>query len=83
MADRRVEERGRAAEARKHPIEIDTKRARGGRRGMSVLYVLVGGTALVIVAFLIIYFVIQPRGIFAAHLAASGSSAMHRDVSSL
>lgn len=83
MADHRIETRDRAAEARKHPIEIDPGRARGGQPGIPVLYVLVTGTVLVIAAFLIVYFVIQPHGIFTAHLVTSGSSAMHRHVASL
>ncbi|MFZ0559134.1 MAG: hypothetical protein WAN31_08995 [Methylovirgula sp.] len=61
MADHRVEARDRAADARKHPIEIDTLRARGGRRGVPVLYILIAGTILVVVAFLIIYFVMRPH----------------------
>jgi hypothetical protein len=81
MTEHRIETRDRAADARKHPIEINPERARGGRRGLPVLYVLISGTVLVVIAFLIIYFVIQPRGIFAERAAISGSSAMYRDAS--
>ncbi len=77
MADHRIETRDRAADSRQHPIEIDSKRARGGRRGIPVLYMLIGGTALVIIAFLIIYFVLRPHGIFAEYAAISRSSAMY------
>jgi hypothetical protein len=39
------------------PIEIDVRRARGGRKGIHVLYVLVASCALILIAFSIIYFV--------------------------
>lgn len=40
-----------------HPIVLDSKRARAGRPGIPILYVLLWGLALVIVAFAIIWFV--------------------------
>lgn len=40
-----------------HPIVLEAKRTRPGRPGFSVLYMLLGGLALVIIAFVIIWFV--------------------------
>jgi hypothetical protein len=57
MADHNVETRDRSEEARNRPIEINAKRARGGLPGVPVLYVLIAATALIVVAFLVIYFV--------------------------
>jgi hypothetical protein len=39
------------------PIKIDVRRARGGRKGIPVLYVLVASCVLIVIAFSIIYFV--------------------------
>ncbi len=47
----------RAASANpEHPIELPPRRARGGRRGIPVLYVLVFSMALAIVVLLAIWF---------------------------
>lgn len=63
MTDRRIETRDRAADAKEHPIEISTRRARGGFRGLPMLYVVIISTALIVIAFLIIWLVIaSPRG---------------------
>jgi hypothetical protein len=56
MVDHNAETRDRSEEARSRPIEINAKRARG-IAGRSVLYVLIAATALIVVAFLVIYFV--------------------------
>ena len=40
-----------------HPIVLDAKRARAARPGLPILYVLLWGLALVVVAFAIIWFV--------------------------
>lgn len=39
-----------------HPIELPPRRARGARRGLPVLYVLVFSTALAVVVLLAIWF---------------------------
>lgn len=61
MTDRSVETRdqraheSRAHESEEHPIIIETKRARAGRKGVPILYVLLISTALAVIAFAIIY----------------------------
>ncbi|HLH12902.1 MAG TPA: hypothetical protein VKV77_13640 [Methylovirgula sp.] len=58
MADQRT--RDRAEDERRHPIEIEPRRARAGFFGRPIFYVLIAGLVLVILAFLIIWFVIPP-----------------------
>lgn len=44
-----------------HPIVLDAKRARAGRPGVPILYVLLWGIALVVIAFVIIWFIFYMR----------------------
>jgi hypothetical protein len=41
------------------PVKIDVRRARGGRKGIPVLYVLVASCVLIVIAFSIVYFVFR------------------------
>jgi hypothetical protein len=40
-----------------HPIVINAKRAKSARRGLPILYVLIASSALIVIAFLVIFFV--------------------------
>ena len=57
-----------------HPIELPPRRARGARRGLPVLYVLVFSTALAVVVLLAIWFGF-PRRALTATAGEKGSRA--------
>lgn len=59
MADRQVTGNSTVG-AQDGALKTTPKRARAGFRGIPVLYVLIAGTALIIIAFLIIWFVMYP-----------------------
>lgn len=44
-----------------HPIVLEPRRARAGRRGLPVLYVLLWSIALVVVIFAVLWFTFYPH----------------------
>ncbi len=66
MLDRRVETDARSAGTQDHQedrqIVIEPKRARAGRKGLPVLYVLLFSTALAIIALFAIWAVFYAHG---------------------